>query len=374
MHCFHSLVSHCCSNTDKMAKLSYEDKMRIQTLREQGLGAKAICKAYPEKAWAISTISKICKRVDNCGSAVERKIGSGQPRTVRTAETIEKVAEMLCSQDDQPGTGQSTRQVARQLQISRSSIQRIAKNDLKLKSFKRIGVQLLSDSMKAKRLERCRALLTRLTQAKCMRVFFTDEKVFYLDPPVSSQNNRLWSANRKKDICPQRLLHQRAKFSRHVMVSAGVCGNGRGRLHFVAEKAKVNAEYYTTALLPELMNDCHNLLGNDFTFQQDGAPAHTARQAQQFLENECPDLIGKDQWPPNSPDLNPLDYCVWGIMLDRYNKLNPKPTTLSELKVALQNIWDSLPDAPITKAIRSFRKRLQSCVRAEGGHFEHLLK
>jgi len=71
------------------------------------------------------------------------------------------------------------------------------------------------------------------------------------------------------------------------MVSAGVCDSGKGRLHFVDEKVKVNAEYYMKSLLPGLLNDCHTLLGDDFIFQQDGAPAHTARQAQQFLQNCC---------------------------------------------------------------------------------------
>ena len=32
-----------------MGKVSMTDKMRMQTLREQGLGAKAIIVAYPEK-------------------------------------------------------------------------------------------------------------------------------------------------------------------------------------------------------------------------------------------------------------------------------------------------------------------------------------
>ena len=128
------------------------------------------------------------------------------------------------------------------------------------------------------------------------------------------------------------------------------------------------------SLLPQLLNDCHTMLGDDFIFQQDGAPAYTARQAQQFAQNECPNFIAKDEWPPNSPDLNPLDYSVWGMMLDSYNKLNTNPIPCSELKGALLNIWGALPHAPIQKAIRSFRKRLQSCFRAEGGHFEHLLK
>ena len=44
------------------------------------------------------------------------------------------------------------------------------------------------------------------------------------------------------------------------------------------------------------------------------------------------------------------------------------------LRSHLQNIWESLPVAPQQKAVRSFRKRLQSCVRADGEHFEHLFK
>ena len=35
-----------------MRKLSNEDKMRTQTLREQGLGAKAIRASYPDKTGA----------------------------------------------------------------------------------------------------------------------------------------------------------------------------------------------------------------------------------------------------------------------------------------------------------------------------------
>ena len=45
--------------------------------------------------------------------------------------------------------------------------------------------QVFSDAVKLKRLERCRALLRHLTVNKVKQVFFTDEKNFYLNPPVS---------------------------------------------------------------------------------------------------------------------------------------------------------------------------------------------
>jgi len=46
------------------------------------------------------------------------------------------------------------------------------------------------------------------------------------------------------------------------------------------------------------------------------ATAHTASLAQDWLSRNCPVFIRKEEWPPNSPDLNPLDYHVWGAMLD----------------------------------------------------------
>ena len=88
-----------------MGKVSMEDKMRIQTLREQRLGYRAIVKKYPEKKWNLDTVKAICKRVDVTGSAVARKPGSGRPKSVRSAENIEKVGELICSQENQPGTG-----------------------------------------------------------------------------------------------------------------------------------------------------------------------------------------------------------------------------------------------------------------------------
>ena len=47
-----------------MEKISYDDKMRIQTLREQGLGPTLIQKAYPEKRWSLGTLKTICEILD----------------------------------------------------------------------------------------------------------------------------------------------------------------------------------------------------------------------------------------------------------------------------------------------------------------------
>ena len=67
-----------------MGKVSMTDKMRIQTLHEQRPGAKAIIAAYPDKQWKLSTVKTISRRVDERGSALERRKGSGGPKSVHT--------------------------------------------------------------------------------------------------------------------------------------------------------------------------------------------------------------------------------------------------------------------------------------------------
>ena len=58
------------------------------------------------------------------------------------------------------------------------------------------------------------------------------------------------------------------------MVSAGVCYGGKGQLHFVEEKGKVDADYHVNKLLPNLVEDCRRILPDQFIYQQDGTPTH----------------------------------------------------------------------------------------------------
>ena len=65
------------------------------------------------------------------------------------------------------------------------------------------------------------------------------------------------------------------------------------QLPFVDEKAKVNVSYYVTKLLRNLIKDCRHLLLDNFMFQQNGAPAHTAALAQDWIKKKCPGFIRK---------------------------------------------------------------------------------
>ena len=65
-----------------------------------------------------------------------------------------------------------------------------------------------------------------------------------------------------------------------------------------------------------------------------------------FTENadktNCVELIWKYEYPPNSSDLNPLEYHVWDAMLDVYNVTRQSRPTLTEVKNVVQAIWADL--------------------------------
>jgi len=59
-----------------MGKIFASDKMRLQTLCELGLGYKRIVSKFPDKQLNLQSVKNIiCRRVDQRGSATERKPG-----------------------------------------------------------------------------------------------------------------------------------------------------------------------------------------------------------------------------------------------------------------------------------------------------------
>jgi len=67
-------------------------------------------------------------------------------------------------------------------------------------------------------------------------------------------------------------------------------------------------------LILHLMSAIRSVAGDFFTYN---APAHRAGDTVEFLSRNTPDFISPLPWPPNSPELNPVDYEVWGVLQQR---------------------------------------------------------
>ena len=106
------------------------------------------------------------------------------------------------------------------------------------------------------------------------------------------------------------------------MVSVVVSKLGCTELFFVKPRVKVNVDCYREVLLKEKLLPCIKEIAYWVTISYSNrrAPAHRARDAIALLRRETPDFISPDQWPPNSPDMNPVDYKIWAVMQQRVYK------------------------------------------------------
>jgi len=116
-----------------------------------------------------------------------------------------------------------------------------------------------------------------------------------------------------------------------------------------------------------------HVAGDTFVFQQDNAPSHRAKDTIKLLQQETPGFVGSDFWPPNSPDLNPVDYKIWGVMQQKV-VYECRMNSVDELKKRLIDVWNSLQQNVIDAAIKEWRKRLTACVHGDGQHFEHFIQ
>jgi len=71
------------------------------------------------------------------------------------------------------------------------------------------------------------------------------------------------------------------------------------------------------------------------------------------------------------PDINPVDDRVWGMLQERMYRVLIHTT--DELRKRLVATWAEFQHSVVDDAVDQWRKRLEACIRAEGGHSEHLL-
>ena len=159
----------------------------------------------------------------------------------------------------------------------------------------------------------------------------------------------------------------------HVMVSAGVCFDGKGRLHLIPTRTKWMLNFMLKHCYRNLFKIanlfCH--LASSFN-RTARLHTHTAKLAQDWTATNCSEFIGKDEWPPNSPDLNPVDYHVWGSMLERYKSFQPSQRTSMSSRKFCSWYGTSCPKTRSRKQWAS--RRLQAYVKAGDGHFKQMLK
>ena len=104
-----------------------------------------------------------------------------------------------------------------------------------------------------------------------------------------------------------------------------------------------------------------------FVFINDNAHPHRAAIVDDYLKSEG---IARMVWPAYSPDLNPIENLWVALGGDVFSRF-PPPTTLIELKTALQEEWRLLNSAVVDHLIESMSIRCKLCLQVRGAHISY---
>ena len=183
---------------------------------ERGWNADKICKEHPTKSWNIVSLHRLLKRCQE-----DRRAVSGRQRT-NTNKNENLIENLICSQEDNPGSQMLPREVEKNTGISCTSIRRMIKRR-GMKQFKHLKTTMMSSGMQERQIKRAGALVDRIGKnvsvEKCV---WQDEKDFILDVPLNSQNSCVYEFEQKDNIQDNCLFHQTNRQSKKVMVSACV--------------------------------------------------------------------------------------------------------------------------------------------------------
>lgn len=234
-------------------------------------------------------------------------------------------------------------------------------------------VQHLQPEDYAKRIEFCRWINNN--HRIVSRILFTDEATFTRDGINNTRNSHVWSIENPHATVESNFQH---KFSVNVwcgMLDSYLIGP------FILEN-RLTGDNYLNFLQHELqglLEDVPVNIRRQMYYQHDGAPAHFARQVKQHLDETFPGRwIGRGgpiNWPPRSPDLTALDYCLWGWFKNEVYKVkvDTRDALIRRIRNTAANFKEERHEA-IRRATGHLRRRTRKCLEVNGGIFEHLLK
>lgn len=166
------------------------------------------------------------------------------------------------------------------------------------------------------------------------------------------------------------------------MVWGAMSSQAMTELHIVPQNSTVSAQYYVDNILQDCLLPALNRTRNtggifkrklvqnmsEAIFQQDGAPSHTALLTQNWPKNNIQHFWAKEEWPPNSPDLNPIEN-LWSIVQQALDKMTPA-TNRMDLIQKVKKAWSQISPDVLPRLVMGMPERVSQCIKLKGGHID----
>ena len=188
----------------------------------------------------------------------------------------------------------------------------------------------------------------------------TDESKFCID--FTDRRARVWRA-RNERFAPVCVAEHDRYGKGSDMVWAGISMQGKTDLHII-ENGRLTAVLYVNEILDVYVRPYAGAIGADFILMDNNVRPHRANVTNQYLEDAT---IVRMDWPARSFDMNPNKHA-WDMLQKAISARPIQPTTVPQLRTALQKEWARLPQQQLGRLISSMRRRCQSVIDAREHH------
>ena len=296
---------------------------------------------------ALSTVTYNIKKLGQQGSLVHRgKNGRHSRITGEAARAIGQYIRSNC--EVTAGQIAMKLETEKGIKVSIWTVQRYLRNAGYRNVLPR-SKPMMTEEHRVRRLEWANAR----ADDNWSQTVFSDETCFQL----FRNTVRRWSKNPQAEV--KRIPKNRQK----VMVWGAISANGK--IGLCMFEGIMNAKLYIDILKKNLLPAAKRHYGDDWRFQQDNDPKHTARVSKEFLYTNVPTTI---DWPANSPDLNPIEN-IWNILKTRVERQHP--SSLNDLKATIAKEWAKLENGVIMNLVDSMKSRIIAVIDSNGDHIKY---
>jgi hypothetical protein len=246
--------------------------------------------------------------------------------------------------------------------VSSSTIRRRA-HEIGYNSRIAVKKPFINDKNKQKRLDFARQHL-EWTIADWSKVIWSDESSF--ETGKKSQQVKVWRqvGERMKLECLEPTFRSgRSSTS----IWGAFFGTTKIPIVFLRAGGTKAVDYIDQVYRGRLVDTLTSIDPNhQLLLMEDNARSHTAKLTKAFRNDNH---ITTLEWPPQSPDLNPIEN-LWKIMKTAISK-NYQPKSLDEMKEAIKLGWDDIPADHLRNLVQSMPNRMRLVVEASGGPIKY---